>query len=485
MIQKKIDKYVIIVSERLGKGSFAEVFKGRLAEGTQEFAIKVIEKKLLKQDEYLRYALFNEISIMKKVNSEFIVHLEEVLVTSNNYYIIQEFCNSGELRTLLRKHGRFGEKEAREMLRHMLAGFQPLLKSGIIHRDLKPENILIHNDTLKIADFGFAKNLHNFKNQMLTSAVGTPLYMSPQILREEPYSSKSDVWSIGLILFEILHGAHPFPARSEKELLKKIEGGAPALDAGLSQSCREFILGCLRPREEDRLSWDQVYRHPFVAEFFRAYIEEENKLEDRATFIINKLRVKVIENNLDLEELFKFIDSSKDGTISKKELYKLLMSIDRGISKDEVVYIFNKFDNDGNGAIEFEEFREWMIANDIRMKPQQGLPGSPEEQKAIEAVQKIKDSIAVLGLELHDFFAKFGKHNKEEMAFPEFKNMLLLINKDLRDPEVEIAFKKFDVNGDGQVSFEEFKSLLYKISGKAQVHDPEFKEKLEAALKTL
>jgi serine/threonine protein kinase len=69
MIQKKIDKYVIFVSERLGKGSFAEVFKGKLAEGTQEFAIKVIDKKLLKQDEYLRYALFNEISIMKKVKS--------------------------------------------------------------------------------------------------------------------------------------------------------------------------------------------------------------------------------------------------------------------------------------------------------------------------------------------------------------------------------------------------------------------------------
>jgi serine/threonine protein kinase len=400
-----------------------------------------------------------------------------VLETSNNYYIIQEFCNGGELRTLLRKEGRQPEKEAREMLRHMLSGFYPLLKFGIIHRDLKPENILIHNNNLKIADFGFAKSLHNFKNQMLTSAVGTPLYMSPQILREEQYSSKSDVWSIGLILFEILHGTHPFMAKSEKELLKKIETTEPALDPALSQPCRDFIQGCLRPREEDRFSWDQVYRHPFVAEFFKAYIEEENKLEDRAQFIINKLRVKVIENNLDLEELFKFIDSSKDGTISKKELYKLLMSIDRGINKDEVIYIFNKFDNDGNGAIEFEEFRDWMIANDIRMKPQ-SLPGSQEEQTIIATIQKIKESIGLLGLELHDWFSKFGKHSTEEMEYPEFKKMLLLINKDLKEMEIEHAFQKFDVNGDRKVTFEEFKSLMYKISGKAQIHDKEFKDQL-------
>lgn len=87
------------------------------------------------------------------------------------------------------------------MIRQILTGFLPLLKIGIIHRDLKPENILIHDSELKIADFGFAKSLHNFRNQMLTSAVGTPLYMSPQILKEEPYTSKSDVWSIGLIAY--------------------------------------------------------------------------------------------------------------------------------------------------------------------------------------------------------------------------------------------------------------------------------------------
>lgn len=140
-------------------------------------------------------------------------------------------------------------------------------------------------------------------------------------------------------------------SRSEKELLHKIESKRPDYDPTLSEDCQHFIASCLRSRESERYSWDQIYRHPFVAEFFRAYIEEENKLEDRAIFIINKLRVKVNENNLDLEELFKFIDSSKDGKISKKELYKLLMSIDRSISKDEVVYIFNKFDKDGNGTI--------------------------------------------------------------------------------------------------------------------------------------
>ena len=87
------------------------------------------------------------------------------------------------------------------MLVDLLKGYQPLLKAGIIHRDIKPENVLLHEGRLKLADFGFAKYMNNFKKSMLQSYVGTPLYMAPQILLHECYSSKSDLWSIGLIFY--------------------------------------------------------------------------------------------------------------------------------------------------------------------------------------------------------------------------------------------------------------------------------------------
>ena len=102
--------------------------------------------------------------------------------TSNNYYIIQEFCDSGDLQRTFKKSCPIEEKEAIKIWIDLLEGFIELVKKGIIHRDLKPANILKHKNIYKLADFGFAKCLSNFKREMLQSMVGTPLYMSPQIL---------------------------------------------------------------------------------------------------------------------------------------------------------------------------------------------------------------------------------------------------------------------------------------------------------------
>lgn len=116
---------------------------------------------------------------MKKLKSKNIVQLYDVLETTNNYYIVCEFCNSGDFRKLLKQHKRIPEDQAKKVLIDVLNGFIELVKNGIIHRDLKPENILISNDVYKLADFGFARTVHNFTREMLESLVGTPLYMSP------------------------------------------------------------------------------------------------------------------------------------------------------------------------------------------------------------------------------------------------------------------------------------------------------------------
>mmetsp|Transcript_6513 Transcript_6513/g.587 ORF Transcript_6513/g.587 Transcript_6513/m.587 type:complete len:117 (+) Transcript_6513:249-599(+) len=116
---------------------------------------------------------------MKKLKSKYVVELTEVLETSNNYYIIQEFCDGGDFRHIIKKRKFLPESEALEVLKNLLSGFTELLEHGIIHRDLKPENILKAGDIYKLADFGFARTVDNFKKQMLESLVGTPLYMSP------------------------------------------------------------------------------------------------------------------------------------------------------------------------------------------------------------------------------------------------------------------------------------------------------------------
>ena len=123
--------------------------------------------------------------------------------SSNYYYIIQEYCNGGELRQSMKKRGKIPEKEAITLLTQICNGFVELIKEGVMHRDLKPENVLIHEGVLKIADFGFSKKGQQLKKVAAQTMVGTPLYMSPQVLKSKPYSSKCDIWSLTFIFFEV------------------------------------------------------------------------------------------------------------------------------------------------------------------------------------------------------------------------------------------------------------------------------------------
>lgn len=116
----------------------------------------MLNKKLINSDEYLKHALMEEIHILQQLSSQNIVAVYEVMESSNNYYIIQELCDS-DLEKYMKHTPVTQEKKAVEMLRQIINGFITLVREGIIHRDMKPANVLISGGVLKIADFGFAK----------------------------------------------------------------------------------------------------------------------------------------------------------------------------------------------------------------------------------------------------------------------------------------------------------------------------------------
>ena len=96
-----------------------------------------------------------------------------------------------------------------------------IVKMNIIHRDVKPENILIHNNVIKLADFGFCRPLK--KGTTTRTRVGSPIYMAPEILAGRRYNNKADIWSIGIMFYELLYGYCPFEERSMQRLLMKIQ----------------------------------------------------------------------------------------------------------------------------------------------------------------------------------------------------------------------------------------------------------------------
>jgi serine/threonine protein kinase len=132
--------------------------------------------------------------------------------TQNNIYFFLEYCNQGDLEKLAKQRGKLPEAEALVYFKQIVSGCKYLYDQNVIHRDLKPENILMHNNTCKIADFGFAKCIEEDKKDTAShgTAVGTPYFMSPQILSGDEYSMKCDVWSLGIMFYYILFGILPW-----------------------------------------------------------------------------------------------------------------------------------------------------------------------------------------------------------------------------------------------------------------------------------
>jgi len=136
-------------------------------------------------------------------------------MSSKNIYMFQEFCNQGDLQNLVGSRQFITESEVIIFLSQIVKAFIVLYQNNIVHRDLKPANILVHNKQIKIADFGFSRILQDIDLNNKITQIGTPLYMSPELINnQETYGGKCDVWSLGVIVYQLLYGDHPFMVRA-------------------------------------------------------------------------------------------------------------------------------------------------------------------------------------------------------------------------------------------------------------------------------
>lgn len=140
----------------------------------------------------------------------------------------------------------------------------------VIHRDLKPENILLNDGLVKIGDFGFARIVSDLEEAVRMTQKCSPLYAPPQILLNEKYSSKCDVWSMGCIFYEMLYGKTPFNAHSIVSLtenIKKLVGsGRYALPSfpPVAQEAKDILQRMLMYTEKDRISWEEIFNHSIL-----------------------------------------------------------------------------------------------------------------------------------------------------------------------------------------------------------------------------
>ena len=262
VINKVVDNYIF--ERKIGQGQFGEVYKGLHRETLEDVAIKAVNRHNL--TDKFHELLENEIKVLRACNNPNIIKFYDIKKTKNNYYIILEYCNEGDLMKYLQSRKKLSEEESVEFFSQMINGFKTLVRCKIMHRDFKLANILLHNGTIKIADFGFAKLLDN--ENMATTMLGSPLNMAPEVLQGLPYSSKADIWSVGCCLYELLFGKPPFTANNIPNLIRTIKTTPLAIPKKvnpISTIVEDVLRKMLVVDPEARIEWEDLFRHPVLS----------------------------------------------------------------------------------------------------------------------------------------------------------------------------------------------------------------------------
>jgi len=220
VVAEKIED-VYTFGRELGSGAFSTVRLGTHNASGEQFAIKIIDKKNVKQD---LHRLAIEMDVLKSVCHPNIIELKEIFETDETLYIVTEVVSGGELFDRIVEKGSYSEKDAAMLIRKLIEALDYLHDKNIVHRDLKPENLLLkskNEDTeVKLADFGLSKVLGN--EVLMQTACGTPGYVAPEILKAEGYGKGVDLWSVGVITYILLCGFPPFYNENVPALFESI-----------------------------------------------------------------------------------------------------------------------------------------------------------------------------------------------------------------------------------------------------------------------
>ena len=257
-----------VIRSKIGTGTYGVVYKVTRKDSNQYYVLKQISLFGLPKDQIEEVKM--EATILSKLNSNFVVQYYESFEEKNFLNIIMEYCDGGDLGQLLDKRVKNNKRPFEEdfiwkIFIQICLGLGYIHKQKILHRDLKTLNIfLTHDYKVKIGDLGVAKILTNAN--FAKTFIGTPYYLSPELCEDKPYNEKSDVWALGVILYELCTFNHPFNAKSQAALIKKIAFGEYPPVEKYSNDIKKLVDFILikdytkRPSVKDILNKDFVKR---------------------------------------------------------------------------------------------------------------------------------------------------------------------------------------------------------------------------------
>ncbi len=247
-------RYQII--EELGKGGMGKVYKANDIDIKEKVAIKLIKPEI-STDKNTIERFQNELKFARKIRHKNVCQMYDLNREEGTYYISMEYVEGENLRNMIRMSGQLGIGTAISVAKQVCAGLAEAHKLGVIHRDLKPSNIMIDREGIvRIMDFGIARSL---KERGITGAgvlIGTPEYMSPEQVEGKETDRRSDIYSLGVILYEMLTGRVPFDGDSALTVAVKQKTERPKdpreFNTQISEDLSSLIMQCLEKDKENR-----------------------------------------------------------------------------------------------------------------------------------------------------------------------------------------------------------------------------------------
>ncbi|KAF9359817.1 G2-specific serine/threonine protein kinase [Mortierella sp. AD094] len=285
--------------ESIGSGSFGLIRKVRRKADGKILARKEIDYRKMSTKE--KEQLVAEVNILKDLKHPNIVEfLERVIDRENSFiYILMEYCEGGDLASVIRRHKEKSFPIPEEFVWNIMTQLtmalhechcgmsrneetnQPMPRAAILHRDLKPDNVFLDaNKNVKLGDFGLSRSLSNPQKAFAQTYVGTPFYMSPELISESIYDTKSDIWSLGCVIFEMCALEPPFLAETQAQLSAKIKlGRIQTLPSQYSYELNVVVRAMLQLSPRKRPTTTELLANPRI-KLCKKQMENERRSEE-------------------------------------------------------------------------------------------------------------------------------------------------------------------------------------------------------------
>ena len=304
--------------KEIGKGGFGLVWKVIHKKTQKVYCIKVIQKQGI-MEQKLVPQMNREIEIMYILNNPHCLRLKNHFEDDSNFYLVMPLASKGQLYRVLKKFRKFDERTAAQILRETISALQYLhsFNPPIIHRDIKPENLLLNEGGRDLlADYGWSN--FNIDGDVRKTFCGTPEYIAPEMLMKKGHDTRVDIWSIGILMFELLSGYSPFVAKTNQELYQNIKRLKIQWPKDMPPLAKNLISKILKLNPLDRPSFDEILDHQWFKQTKMIKPLLENKMKSTkdllAFHMLNGCNDEILEK---INKLLKLSGQEADNTNAK------------------------------------------------------------------------------------------------------------------------------------------------------------------------